>query len=142
MFGRSRRTAPLHLPPIGGVLCLLLIFVLSSCSRTPEQQVKDALGESIEALQNPDADAYMQQLDFGAPLDSVHQALYYEVIRLQLQREGHEQDVASWRVSEVRFQNDTLATAFYTLYLANGDSLCKGQLMVLTQGKWKLRMKN
>lgn len=142
MCGRSK--VPLHLSPIGGVLLFVaLCFVLClSCSRTPEQQVARSLEEALETLYEGDVDEYMQTLDFGAPLDSAHYALYSEVVRRQLLHEGHEQKVTSWHVSEVKFQNDTLATAFYTLYLASGDSLCKGQKMIRTGGTWKQRIKD
>ena len=141
MFVKNK--TPLHFPPIGGVLCLLFVLGLAACARTPDQQVVHDLEEALTDLyEEADVDAYMQRLDFGSPLDSVHYALYSEVIRQQLQREGHEQKVVSWRVSEVNFQHDTLAMVFYTLYLANGDSLCKGQQMVCADGEWKLRMKD
>ncbi len=144
MCGRSKAPqALLYLPPIGGrflfALCLVLCF---SCARTPEQQVARSLEDALETLYEGDVDEYMQTLDFGAPLDSAHYALYSEAVRQQLLQEGHEQKVTSWHVSEVKFQNDTLATAFYTLYLASGDSLCKGQKMAKTDGVWKMRMKD
>lgn len=139
-----RNKAPLYLPSLGGghlfvTLCLVLCF---SCARTPEQQVAQSLEDALKTLYEGDVDEYMQTLDFGVPLDSAHNGLYSEAVRQQLLYEGHEQKVTSWHVSEVKFQNDTLATAFYTLYLASGDSLCKGQKMIRTDGTWKQRMKD
>ena len=100
------------------------------------------LDDSFEALQQSDVDAYMERLDFGAPLDSAFYSVCTEAVRQQMQHEGHEQQIVSWRIPKVDIQSDSVAMAFYTLYLANGDSLCKGQLMVKTNGKWKLRVRD
>lgn len=145
MCGRNRRTAPSNSPQWGRTfLAVLCLGLLCACTRTPEQQVAHDLDEALEDLYDgeADVDAYMECLDFGEPLDSVHYELYSEAIRQQLQNEGHEQKVTSWQVPRVKFLCATAATAFYTLYLANGDSICKGQKMVYTEGIWKLRMKD
>lgn len=143
MCGRSKKKAPSNSPQLGRIfLAFLCLGLLCACARTPKQQVARSLEDALETLYEGDVDEYMQTLDFGAPLDSAHYALYSEAVRQQLLQEGHEQKVTSWHVSEVKFQNDTLATAFYTLYLASGDSLCKGQKMVRTDGTWKMRMKD
>jgi PBP1b-binding outer membrane lipoprotein LpoB len=130
MFGRSKVLLLLSLP-----------LLLLSCSTTPEQEVKVALGEAFEALQTNDVDAYMQHLDFGQPLDSAFFAVCADAVRQEMLSEGHELQVVRWKVPQVNFESDSVALAFYTLYLANGDSLCKGQKMVCIDGVWKLRMR-
>ena len=145
MSGRSKKKAPSNSPEWGRTfLTFLCLGMLCACARTPEQQVAHDLEKALSELYEDegDVDAFMERVDFGAPLDAAHYALYSEAVRQQLQHEGHEQKVTSWQVSEVKFQCDTLATAFYTLYLANGDSLCKGQTMVYSEGDWKLRLKD
>lgn len=130
---------------VKSVICLVVtvLTILTSCSRTPEQRVADALNSALKQLREGQVDNYMQNLDFGQPLDSLHYSLYSVAIRQQIQHEGHTEQVVDSRVQDVKMQSDTLATAFYTLYLANGDSLCMGQKMVRAEdGSWKLRMKD
>lgn len=137
MYGRSKRC-------LYAALLWVLMLLTSACSETVEQQVAKALQDALEDLyaEKPDVDAYMQRLDFGQSLDSIHYTLFADAIRQQLQFEGHASRVRAWSKPKVKMQNDSVATVFYTLYLADGDSLCKGQKMVCDGGVWKLRMKD
>lgn len=144
MSGRSKQTLTNTPKRVWTPACCLLFLVLSfhSCRKTPEQQAAEAVQLAQKHLAEGNVDAYLGQLDFGQPLDSAQTELFAAAIRQQFQHEGHTERVTGTSVQHVQMHSDSTATAFYTLYLANGDSVCKGQAMVLKAGEWKLKMKD
>ena len=111
--------------------------------KDPSDEAKKTLKTALDALSNGDVDTYLSLADFGTDMDSVQEASMRKVLRFHVDkmRKMHA-DVASIDIIDAAMKGDTVCTVYYQYTYSDSVKEVASQKMLMSNGAWKLRLRN
>lgn len=124
-------------------------FLLSAClwicvgCKDNADVVRDDLAVALNAYVSGDYETYIDCVDFGEDLDSIHALIFrkaYDQYRVSLNRK--EKNIISIEPTVVKFINDSVAYAFYAVNYQDGTSEMCSHKMARFPDRWKIVIRN
>ena len=118
-----------------------LVLTFFSCGPSDEELMRETVINAVTALSAGDTDRYLQYVDFGEEIDSLHVSLLRTMLARHKMVVDSKDGVVEVSPQPSSLDNDSLANMSYTIKYGDGTEERKIAPMVKKAGQWKVIVK-
>lgn len=122
-------------------ILLFLTLAFLSCGPSDEELMQEAVVNAVTAISAGDTDRYLQYVDFGEEVDSLHVSLLRTMLARHKTIVDSKGGVVEVSPLPSSLDNDSLVNMAYTIKYGDGTEERKVAPMVKKAGQWKVIVK-
>lgn len=123
-----------------GVVYIALCLLLLACAgESDESKLQQLVVKSVTALHEGDVDTYLQTVDYGAELDSLHEELLRQMLTRYVESISRRGGLGLVEANTCTIDNDSVASVGYVIAFNDGTRERRiAQLVRMVDG-WKIK---
>ena len=117
---------------------ILCVCFIACAEDSDEVKLQQLVVKSVTALHEGDIDTYLQAVDYGAELDSLHENLIRQMLNRYANHVSRLGGLALVETNTCTIENDSIARVGYVLSFKNGTRESRIAQLVHKADGWKI----